>query len=162
MTHRSARAARGRRSGYSQLVYVCGSHGYGGLDGGRDDKHAGQSQVVGRMSGDAAAFTECVWNTLITPDRTTIQVRSSGYGRAGIGRSSWKGLTWDATRRFRFVVNAAVGCTPWCSTDSIAASESAKQRVPYRSIPVSGVYSWLFQTLNRMSRFYFPFSHRSI
>ena len=41
-------------------------------------KHAGQSQVVGCMSGDAGAFPECVGNTLITPDRTTIQVRSSG------------------------------------------------------------------------------------
>ena len=41
-------------------------------------KHAGKSQVVGRMSGDAGAFPECVGNTLITPDRTTIQVRSSG------------------------------------------------------------------------------------
>ena len=41
-------------------------------------KHAGQSQVVGRMSGDAGAFPECVGNTLITPDRTTIHVRSSG------------------------------------------------------------------------------------
>ena len=41
------------------------------------------------------------------PDHTTIQVRSSGYGRAGIGRSSWKGLTRDATRRLRFVVHAA-------------------------------------------------------
>ena len=41
-------------------------------------KHAGQSQVVGRMSGDARAFPECVGNTLIKPDRTTIQVRSSG------------------------------------------------------------------------------------
>ena len=41
-------------------------------------RHAGQSQVVGRMSGDAGAFQECVGNTLITPDRTTIQVRSSG------------------------------------------------------------------------------------
>ena len=40
--------------------------------------HAGQSQVVGRMSEDAGAFPECVGNTLITPDRTTIQVRSSG------------------------------------------------------------------------------------
>ena len=38
-------------------------------------KNAGQSQVVGRMSG---AFPECVGNTLITPNRTTIQVRSSG------------------------------------------------------------------------------------
>ena len=60
-------------------------------------KHAGQSQVHGRMSGDAGAFPECVGYTLMTPDRTTIQVRSSGYGRAGIGRSSWKGLTRDAT-----------------------------------------------------------------
>ena len=41
-------------------------------------RHAGESQVVGRMSGDAGAFAECVGNTLITPDRTTIQVRSSG------------------------------------------------------------------------------------
>ena len=40
-------------------------------------KHAGQSQEVGRMSGDAGAFPECVGNALITPDRTTIQVRSS-------------------------------------------------------------------------------------
>ena len=38
-------------------------------------KHAGRSQVVGRMSG---AFSECVGNTLITPDRTTIQVHCSG------------------------------------------------------------------------------------
>ena len=40
-------------------------------------KHT-QSQVIGRMSGDAGVFPECVGNTLITPDRTTIQVRSSG------------------------------------------------------------------------------------
>ena len=53
MILRSARAARGRRSGLSQLVYVCGSHGYGGWDGAGMElvlgKHAGQSQVVGRM-----------------------------------------------------------------------------------------------------------------
>ena len=41
-------------------------------------KHAEQSQVVGRMSGLAGAFSDCVGNTLITPDRTTIQVRCSG------------------------------------------------------------------------------------
>ena len=41
-------------------------------------RHAGHSHVVGRMSGDAGAFPECVGNTLITPDRTTINVRSSG------------------------------------------------------------------------------------
>ena len=70
-------------------------------------KHAGQSQVVGRMSGDAGAFPECVGNTLITPDRTTILVRCSGKGRVGIGRFSWKGLARDATRRLWFVVHAA-------------------------------------------------------
>ena len=41
-------------------------------------RHAGQSQVVCRKSGDAVAFPECVGNTLMTSDRTTIQVRSSG------------------------------------------------------------------------------------
>ena len=41
-------------------------------------KHAGQSQVDGRMSEDAGAFPEFVGNTLMTPDHTTIQVRSSG------------------------------------------------------------------------------------
>ena len=53
----------------------------GGMGAGMElvhGKHAGQSQVVGRMSGDAGAFPECVGHTLITPDRTTIQVRSSG------------------------------------------------------------------------------------
>ena len=55
-------------------------------------KHAGQSQRVGRMLGDARALPECEVNTLITPDRTTIQESSSGFGRAGIDRSSWKGL----------------------------------------------------------------------
>ena len=45
-------------------MYVCGSHGYGGLDGAGMElvfgRHAGQGQVVGRMSGDAGAFPECV------------------------------------------------------------------------------------------------------
>ena len=41
------------------------------------------------------------------PDHTTIQVRISGKGQAGIGRFSWKGLTRYATRRLRFVVHAA-------------------------------------------------------
>ena len=40
-------------------------------------KHAGQSQGS-RMSGDAVAFPECEVNTLITPNRSTIQVSSSG------------------------------------------------------------------------------------
>ena len=41
-------------------------------------RHVGQSQGFGRMSGDAGEFPECELNTLITPDRTTIQVRRSG------------------------------------------------------------------------------------
>ena len=52
----------------------------------------GYSQGIGRMSVNVGAFHEWEVNTLITPDRTTIQVRSSGLGRAGIGRSSWKDL----------------------------------------------------------------------
>ena len=52
------------------------------------DNHAGKKHGVGRMSGDAGAFPECVVNTLIMPDRTTIQMRSSGKDRVGIGRSS--------------------------------------------------------------------------
>ena len=43
---------------------------------------------VDRMSGDAGAFPMCVEGTQMTPDNTTLQVRSSGYGRAVIGRSS--------------------------------------------------------------------------
>ena len=73
-------------------------------------KHAGQSQVVGRMSGDAGAFPECVGNTLITPDRTTIQVCSSGQGRDGIGRSSRKGLTREGSGSLSM---QPIGCTPW-------------------------------------------------
>ena len=51
-----------------------------------------KARGIGRMFGDAGAFPECEVNTMITPDRTTIQVQRSGYGRAGICRSSWKGL----------------------------------------------------------------------
>ena len=44
-------------------MYVCGSHGYGGLDGGRDGlvfgMHAVQSQGVNRMSKDARVHFEC-------------------------------------------------------------------------------------------------------
>ena len=82
MILRSVRAVRGRRSDQSQLVYVCGSHGNGGWMGAGMElvlgKNAVQSHVVGRMSGDTGAFLGCVGNTLITLDRTTIHVRSSG------------------------------------------------------------------------------------
>ena len=41
-------------------------------------RHAGQSQGVGRLLGDAGALHVHEVNTLMTPDRATIQVRSSG------------------------------------------------------------------------------------
>ena len=78
MILRSARAARGRWSSWCMCVVVMAMVGWMGA--GMElvlGRHAGQSQVVGRMLGDAGAFPECVGNTLITPDRTTIQVRSS-------------------------------------------------------------------------------------
>ena len=56
-------------------------------------RHAGQSQGVDLMSGDAGALPVCEVNTLIIPDLTTIQVRSSGCDRVGIGWLSWKGLS---------------------------------------------------------------------
>ena len=69
---------------------------------------AGMELVFGKYAGQRCQSTFRVrGDKLMIPDRTTIQVRSSGLGRAGIGRSSWKGLTRDATRRLRFVVHAA-------------------------------------------------------
>ena len=44
--------------------------------------HVGRCQSTCRVRG----------HTLMTPDHTTIQVRSSGYGRVGVGRFSWKRL----------------------------------------------------------------------
>ena len=71
----------GGRVSHSWCMYVVVMAIVGWMETGMElvlGKHAGQSQVVGRMSGDAAAFPECVGNTLITPDRNTIHVRSSG------------------------------------------------------------------------------------
>ena len=59
-------------------------------------KHAGQSHRVYCMSGDAGALPVCEMNKLMTPDHhfyATFQVCSSGYGQAGIGRSSGEGLS---------------------------------------------------------------------
>ena len=85
----------GGQGSHSECMCVV-SHGCGRLDDGRDGGDgwwaSGTKPMVGRISGDAGAFPECEVNVLITPDRTTIQVRSSGCGRAGIDRSSWKGL----------------------------------------------------------------------
>ena len=39
------------------------------------------------MSGDAGALLECEVKILISPDHTAFQVRSSGQGRARIGRA---------------------------------------------------------------------------
>ena len=81
MNHRSDSAARESRTSYSQLVYVLVVAVVGWIGVGMEvvvGKHAGQSQGVGRMSGDAREFPECEVNTLITPDRSTIHVRSYG------------------------------------------------------------------------------------
>ena len=43
-----------------------------------DDMHAGQSQGVGRMTVDARSISRVRGNTMMTPDHTTVQVRSSG------------------------------------------------------------------------------------
>ena len=45
--------------------------------------HVGRCRSIPRVRGD----------TLMTPDRTALQLLCSGYGRAGIGRSSWKVLS---------------------------------------------------------------------
>ena len=46
-----------------------------------DDMHVGRCRNTSGVRGD----------TLMTPDNTAIQVRSSGLGRVGIGRSSGAG-----------------------------------------------------------------------
>ena len=60
------------------------------------------------MSGDAGAFSECEVNTLIKPDRTTIQVSGLGRVEPELVVFLRMALSRDATRRHRFVVNAAV------------------------------------------------------
>ena len=51
-----------------------------------------KNERVGHMPGDAGVLPQCKVNTLVTPDYIAVQVHSSGYGRSGIGRSSWKSL----------------------------------------------------------------------
>ena len=80
MTIRSVSAACGRWTCWSQLVHVC--HGYGRLDGGRDGgggRYAGGIKPggVGRISGDGS-LPLCMVKTLMTPNHTAFQVRSSG------------------------------------------------------------------------------------
>ena len=53
----------------------------------RDKERSGWSHV-----GICRSTSRVREDTLMTSDHTAIQVCSSGYGRAGIGRSSWKAL----------------------------------------------------------------------
>ena len=69
--------------------------------------YAGQSQVVGRMSADAGAFPECVGNTLITPDRTTIHVEPELVGLPG---KAYHGMPREGSGSLSM---QPVGCTPW-------------------------------------------------
>ena len=43
-----------------------------------DGMHAGQSQMVGRMSVDAGAVKECEVKIVMTPDHTAFQMHRSG------------------------------------------------------------------------------------
>ena len=64
-------------------------HSYGGFGGVREvvvgGIHAGQSHGINRISGDAGTHCECDVKT--PDDHTDYQVRSSGQGGPGIGRS---------------------------------------------------------------------------
>ena len=80
--------------------------------------HAEQNQGGGMNVGRCRCIYRVLGDTLMTHDHTAVQVSSSGYGRAGIGRSSWKG---DATKRLRFFVIAACWYTPWCSANAVMA-----------------------------------------
>ena len=74
----------------------------GGMGAGMEvvvDRHAGQSQGVGRMLVDAGAFPVCEVNTLIAHDHTSIQVCSSGQGRVRIDLSSWIGLNMGCHKK---------------------------------------------------------------
>ena len=67
------------------------SHSYSGLDAGRDG--GGWWYACGRNPRGVVACRERPEdNTLISPLHTAVQMRFSGYGRAGIGLSSWNGL----------------------------------------------------------------------
>ena len=75
------------------------------------DKHAGQSQVVGRMSRDAGAFPVCVGAVLgrVEPELVGLPGKTyHGTPREGFGSSSMQ----------------PVGCTPWCSTDATSTSDN--------------------------------------
>ena len=90
--------------------------------------HAGQSKGVGRMSGDAGGLPECEGKTLMTSDNTAVQVHSSGYGRVGIDRSSWKGFCTGRHRK------AQIRCP--CSR--LAALHGA----PRTLVVIDSYYSW--------------------
>ena len=98
-----------------QCHHLALSHGHGGwVAAGMEvvnGRHTGQSQeglVACRvLQCHHLALSKCEVMTLMTPDRTAFPVRSSGWRRAGSGRSSRVGLNTDATRRLRFDFHAA-------------------------------------------------------
>ena len=88
-------------------------------------RHAGQSQVVGRMSGDAGAFPECVGNTLVYPDRTT-SVRGAPWSAANrlhgqrTGAFSWLPVLGLSRKTDQFRLDPTQNCSPgwWCDRES--------------------------------------------
>ena len=66
----------GGRVSHSGCMCVV-SNGYGGLGGGRDDMHAGQSQGGWSNVGRCWSTSRVRDDILMTPDHTTDQVHSS-------------------------------------------------------------------------------------
>ena len=66
------------------------SHGYDGMDGGRDGvvdgMHAGQIQEGCSHVGRRQSISRVQADTLMISDHTAVQVRSSGWDRGRIGR----------------------------------------------------------------------------
>ena len=81
------------------------SHGYGGLDECRDGDGGWHACVLmPGLFGETGELPECEMKTLMTSDQTVYHVHTSGYGQAGIGRSTLEGLN---TRRHQ---KATVRC----------------------------------------------------
>ena len=102
----------------------CGELG-GGMDGdggwyacGRIPggwSHVGRSRSTSRVSCD----------TLMTPDHTAFQVRSSGYGRAGVGPSSWEGLNTGRHEKALFGgLRSRLAVGVWYFTDAGVVASS--------------------------------------
>ena len=93
---------------------------------------------------DAGLLSECNVKTLMTSDLIAFQVCSSGYVRAGIGRSSWKGL--DTGRHEKTPVR--------CPCSRLATLHGALRTHGCRkSLPVSTLHHDICPPLSHSSTF---------